>query len=119
MELGVPNWNSIIFYFTLNLIFNIHNVSLISAALSNKIYLALDSSNLGTSKEEEIAVRNIRNQLVKYVSLVLKSLRDLPDNIEEYRALYGSLGPYLRQGVVRARQQSGGWSGSSSSADIK
>ena len=28
---------------------------------------------------------------MKYVSLVLKSLRDLPDNIEEYRALYGSL----------------------------
>ena len=53
---------------------------------------------------------------MKYVSLVLKSLRDLPDNIEEYRALYGSLGPYLQQGVVRARQQSGGRSGSSSSA---
>ena len=65
---------------------------------------------------EEIAARNIRNQLVKYVSPVLKSLRDPPDNIEEYRALYGSLGPYLQQGVVRARQQSGGRSGSSSSA---
>ena len=89
---------------------------MISAALSNKIDLALDSSNLGTSKVEEIAARNIRNQLVKYVSPVLKSLRDPPDNIEEYRALYGSLGPYLQQGVVRARQQSGGRSGSSSSA---
>ena len=69
--------------------------------------MALDSSNLGTSKVEEIAAKNIRNQLVKYVSPVLKSLRDPPDNIEEYKVLYGSLGVYLHTGVTRARQQSG------------
>ena len=69
--------------------------------------MALDSTNLGTSKVEEIAAKNIRNQLVKYVSPVLKSLRDPPDNVEEYKALYGSLGVYLHSGVTRARQQSG------------
>ena len=75
--------------------------------MATKIDMALDSSNLGTSKVEEIAAKNIRTQLVKYVSPVLKSLRDPPDNIEEYKALYGSLGPVLQAGVVRARQQSG------------
>ena len=35
------------------------------AALAGKIDLALDSSNLGTSKVEEIAAKNIRSLLVK------------------------------------------------------
>ena len=69
--------------------------------------MALDNSNLGTSKVEEIAAKNIRSLLVKSVSPVLKSVRDPPDNIEEYKTLYGSLGPYLQMGVVRSRQQSG------------
>ena len=73
--------------------------------------MALDSSNLGSSKVEEIAAKNIRNQIVKYVSPVLKTVRDPPDNAEEYKAMYGSLGPYLYQGVVRDRQQSGNKSG--------
>jgi hypothetical protein len=34
-------------------------------------------------------------------------MRDPPDNIEEYKSLYGSLGAYLQMGVVRSRQQSG------------
>lgn len=70
------------------------------AALAAKIDMALDSSNIGTSKVEEIAARNIRTLLVKSVSPVLKSVRDPPDNIEEFKTLYGSLGPYLQQGVV-------------------
>ena len=70
------------------------------AALAAKIDLALDSSNIGTSKVEEIAAKNIRSLLVKSVSPVLKSVREPPDNIEEYKTLYGSLGPYLQQGVV-------------------
>ena len=39
---------------------------------------------------------------------MLKTVRAPPDSLEEYRAQYGSLGPYLQQGVTRARQQSGG-----------
>jgi len=76
-------------------------------ALAAKIDMALDSSNMGTSRVEEIAAQNIRTLLVKSVSPVLKSVRSPPDNIEEYKASYGSLGPYLQVGVVRSRQQSG------------
>ena len=75
--------------------------------LSTKI----DSSNLGTSKAEEVAAKNI--QLEKYVAPVLKSLRDPPDNPEEYKAEFGTLGPLLHQYVVRARQQSGSKGGGS------
>ena len=100
------NWsNCLIFYI------------FVSAALSAKIDLALDNSNLGSSKVEEIAAKNIRNQIVKYVSPVLKTLRDPPDNPEEYKAVYGSLGPYLHQGVVRARQQSGSKSAAATGRD--
>ena len=76
------------------------NLLMFLAALAAKIDMALDSSNIGTSKVEEIAARNIRTLLVKSVSPVLKSVRDPPDNIEEFKTLYGSLGPYLQQGVV-------------------
>jgi len=76
-------------------------------ALAAKIDMALDSSNMGTSRVEEIAAQNIRTLLVKSVSPVLKSVRSPPDHIEEYKASYGSLGPYLQVGVVRSRQQSG------------
>merc|ERR1712127_1058545 len=77
------------------------------SALAQKIDQALDSSNLGVGGVEEIAAKNIRTLLVKSVSPVLKSMRDPPDNIEEYKPFYGSLGPYLQMGVVRSRQQSG------------
>lgn len=76
-------------------------------ALAAKIDVALDSNNMGTSRVEEIAAQNIRTLLVKSVSPVLKCVRSPPDNIEEYKASYGSLGPYLQVGVVRSRQQSG------------
>ena len=68
---------------------------------------ALDTSNLATSSVEKIAAQNIRQLLVKSVSPVLKSLRDPPDNPEDFRAAYGSLGPHLLSGVERARKQSG------------
>lgn len=85
------------------------------AALAAKIDAALDSGNLGVSSVEEIAAKNIRTLLVKSVSPVLKSMREPPDNIEEYKSLYGSLGPYLQMGVVRSRQQSGSKAGSTPS----
>ena len=75
------------------------------AALAQKIDQALDSTNLGVSSVEEIAAKNIRTLLVKSVSPVLKAMREPPDNIEDYKTVYGSLGPYLQMGVVRSRQQ--------------
>jgi len=83
-------------------------------ALAAKIDMALDTSN-STSRVEEIAAQNIRTLLVKSVSPVLKSVRSPPDHIEEYKASYGSLGPYLQVGVVRSRQQSGSKTTQSSS----
>ncbi|XP_023337419.1 transcription initiation factor TFIID subunit 6-like [Eurytemora carolleeae] len=77
--------------------------------LAAKIDAALDSnnSNLATSSVEKIAAQNIRTLLVKSVSPVLKSLRDPPDYIEDYRLEFGSLGQPLHTGVERARKQSG------------
>merc|ERR1719317_501058 len=74
------------------------------------------SSTNSTSRVEEIAAQNIRTLLVKSVSPVLKSVRSPPDNIEEYKASYGSLGPYLQVGVVRSRQQSGSKTSQSNSS---
>lgn len=85
-------------------------------ALASKIDMALDGSNIGTSRVEEIAAQNIRTLLVKSVSPVLKSVRSPPDNIDEYKASYGSLGPYLQAGVVRSRQQSGNKGAATSAA---
>jgi transcription initiation factor TFIID subunit 6 len=62
---------------------------------------------MASSSVEKIAAQNIRQLLVKSVSPVLKSLREPPDNLEEFRAAYGSLGPHLLSGVERARKQSG------------
>jgi hypothetical protein len=49
----------------------------------------LDANNLATSSVEKIAAQNIRQLLVKSVSPVLKSLREPPDNPEEFRAAAG------------------------------
>ena len=55
--------------------------------------------------DQEIAAKNIRTLLVKAVSPVLKSMTNPSANIAEYKALYGSLGPYLQAGVFNCRQQ--------------
>jgi len=78
------------------------------SVLSGKIDVALDPNNTSTtSSVEKIAAQNIRTLLVKNVSPVLRALRDPPDNIEEFRAEFGSLGVHLHTGVERARKQSG------------
>jgi len=86
-------------------VFILPNISI----LSQKIDVALDSnsSNIATSSVEKIAAQNIRTLLVKSVSPVLRSLRDPPDNIDEFRQEFGSLGVHLHTGVERARKQSG------------
>ena len=45
----------------------------------------------GTTNVEKITT-NIRSLLVKGVTPVLKSLRPPPDNIEDYKSEYGSIG---------------------------
>lgn len=77
------------------------------SSLAQKIDIALDTNNMASSSVEKIAAQNIRQLLVKSVSPVLKSLREPPDNPEDFRAAFGSLGPHLLSGVERARKQSG------------
>lgn len=96
-------------------VFILPNISI----LAEKIDAALDPNNTSASKVEQNAATNIRNLLVKSVSPVLKSMRDPPDNIEEYKQEFGSLGPHLHTGVEKARKQaaakpSGGSGGQSS-----
>jgi len=92
-------------------VFILPNISI----LSQKIDVALDAnaSNVATSSVEKIAAQNIRTLLVKSVSPVLKSLRDPPDNLEDFRIEFGSLGLHLHSGVERARRQSGSKSSAS------
>merc|ERR1719309_1022009 len=78
------------------------------SVLAQKIDLAMEGGNMATSSVEKIAAQHIRQLLVKSVSPVLKTLRYPPDNVEEYKSEFGSLGSYLQAGVVRSRQQSGG-----------
>lgn len=72
-------------------------------AISVRIDQASEGGTLaGTTNVEKITT-NIRSLLVKGVTPVLKSLRPPPDNIEDYKSEYGSIGAYLYQSVVRSR----------------
>jgi len=86
-------------------VFILPNISI----LAEKIDIALDTnaSSVATSSVEKIAAQNIRTLLVKSVSPVLRTLRDPPDDLSEYKLEFGSLGPHLHSGVERARKQSG------------
>ena len=44
---------------------------------------------------------------MKSVAPVLRSVREPPDNLEDYKREFGSLGPPLFTGVEKARRQSG------------
>jgi len=45
---------------------------------------------------ERIAAQHIRSQVVKYVSLTIKASRSQPDDLEEYKEDYGSLGKSIK-----------------------
>ena len=56
----------------------------------------------GTTNVEKITT-NIRNKLIQGVTPIIKAQRAPPDNIDEFKADYGSIGAYLYQSVVRSR----------------
>ncbi|XP_052869748.1 transcription initiation factor TFIID subunit 6 [Anopheles cruzii] len=58
------------------------------------------------SNTDKIAAGHIRAMLQKAVPPVLKTLRNPPDLVEEYKRDYGCLGPTFHQGVVKARSAS-------------
>ncbi|XP_035780143.1 transcription initiation factor TFIID subunit 6-like [Anopheles albimanus] len=68
------------------------------------------------SNTDKIAAGHIRAMLQKAVPPVLKTLRNPPDLVEEYKRDYGCLGPTFHQGVVKARSASPSAAGATSSS---
>lgn len=69
--------------------------------ISERVEVHLQGSNI--SATDKIAAGHIRAMLQKACSPVLKTLRNPPDVVEEYKKDYGFLGPTLHQGVIKAR----------------
>ncbi|XP_023720508.1 transcription initiation factor TFIID subunit 6 isoform X2 [Cryptotermes secundus] len=57
------------------------------------------------SNIDKIAAGHIKHLLVKVLSPLLKTLRQPPDYVEEYRSEFGYLGPALHAAVLKARTQ--------------
>ncbi|XP_039443195.1 transcription initiation factor TFIID subunit 6 [Culex pipiens pallens] len=69
--------------------------------ISDRVEVHLQGSNI--SAVDKIAAGHIRAMLQKVCSPVLKTLRNPPDVVEEYKKDYGFLGPTIHQGVIKAR----------------
>ncbi|XP_054272935.1 transcription initiation factor TFIID subunit 6-like isoform X2 [Macrosteles quadrilineatus] len=65
--------------------------------------LDLASEGGTVSITDKIASGHIKHLLVKVLTPLLKTTKQPPDNMEEYRTEFGSLGPMLHQAVVKAR----------------
>ena len=98
-------------YFCRMLIFlRDYHDSLVSSTYVSKVnscYFRIDQaaeggSLAGTTNVEKITT-NIRNKLIQGVTPIIKAQRAPPDNIDEFKADYGSIGAYLYQSVVRSR----------------
>lgn len=55
------------------------------------------------SNLDRIASGHIKTMLVKVLTPILKTIRDPPDYLDEYKEEYGYLGPALHSSVVKAR----------------
>merc|ERR1711997_871883 len=82
-------------------------------AISARIDTATESVNVmgGTTNMEKIAASHIKNLLVKGCTPVLKTIKQPPDILEDYKEEYGSIGQYFHANVSRSR-------GSGSSANV-
>ncbi|GAB0088830.1 Transcription initiation factor TFIID subunit 6 [Sergentomyia squamirostris] len=69
--------------------------------ISERIEQHLQGANI--SNTDKIAAGHIRAMLQKVSAPVLKTMRNLPDIVEDYKRDYGFLGPTLHQAVVKAR----------------
>ncbi|CAG0885829.1 unnamed protein product [Darwinula stevensoni] len=54
---------------------------------------------------ERVGADRVQQLYIKFLPPVLKTLRNPPDNLEEYKAEFGYLGNALHSGVMRARMQ--------------
>ncbi|XP_014051183.1 transcription initiation factor TFIID subunit 6 isoform X2 [Salmo salar] len=57
------------------------------------------------SNIDKIGADHVQSLLLKHCASVIAKTRPLPDNVEQYRADYGYLGPMLCSHVVKARAQ--------------
>lgn len=57
------------------------------------------------SNTDKIAAGHIRSILQKSCAPVIKTIRNPPDIVEDYKRDYGSMGTTLHQAVIKARQQ--------------
>uniref|UniRef100_A0A182IW00 Transcription initiation factor TFIID subunit 6 n=1 Tax=Anopheles atroparvus TaxID=41427 RepID=A0A182IW00_ANOAO len=86
--------------------------------ISERVEPLLQGTTSTISNTDKIAAGHIRAMLQKAVPSILKTLRNPPDLVEEYKRDYGCLGQTLHQGVVKARSASpsSGASGGAGSA---
>ena len=82
-------------------------------AISARIDAATDAVNVmgGGANMEKIAASHIKNLLVKGCTPVLKTIKQPPDLLDEYKEEFGAIGQYLQANVSRSR-------GSAASANI-
>lgn len=57
------------------------------------------------SNVDKTASGHIKQLLIKVLAPILKSIREPPDNVEDYKQEYGYLGVALYNAVVKARTQ--------------
>lgn len=69
--------------------------------ISDRIESNLQGNSL--SNTDKIAAGHIRAMLQKACAPVVKTIRNTPDVVEDYKRDYGFLGPTLHQAVLKAR----------------
>lgn len=57
------------------------------------------------SNSDRISSGNIKQLLIKIIAPILKTIRNPPDNLEDYKQEYGYLGVTLQNAVVKVRTQ--------------
>lgn len=70
-------------------------------SIGDRIDTSTDGSSLSIT--DKIAAGHIKHLLVKVLTPLLKSTRQPPDNLDDYRNEFGALGPTLHLAVVKAR----------------
>lgn len=68
-----------------------------------KVKLIAEKMDANISGSDKVSVGHIKHLLVKVLTPILKTLRNPPDSLEEYKNDYGSLGPGLHGSVIKAR----------------
>lgn len=63
----------------------------------------LEGSN--PSNIDKASSGHVKQLIIKVLAPVIKSIRNPPDNLEEYKQEYGYLGPALHNAVIKARTQ--------------